>query len=254
MKEDPDLPALLRKCIALGGQSGSAALREWAVRELKGYQGEKGDVLPPYRIVTAALLVDGMTMTHRIERQQISPAILPPEARGRIKEEFEFWGPIAELSDMVKRATAKGETAIRLGMPGGSALAALMTAHMQQSGQGRMVERIYHEVAVTSIIGVLDAVQTNLVELIAEIRAGLPAPGAVPDKETADRALGVVIYGNRNRVQVRSAVATGSSAAMLPASEPRKESWLRRWMWWAVGLATIAGSAIALLAWHPWEH
>jgi hypothetical protein len=46
-----DLPALLRKCIALGGRSGSSELRAWARQELNGY-GED-DAVPKYRVLTA---------------------------------------------------------------------------------------------------------------------------------------------------------------------------------------------------------
>lgn len=48
---------LLRKVIALGGQSGSEELRDWATRELRGYG--PGDELPEYRKVAAPLHVDG---------------------------------------------------------------------------------------------------------------------------------------------------------------------------------------------------
>lgn len=55
-----ELATLLRKCIALGGATGSERLREWAARELKGYEEE--DELPPYRSAPPPpLLLDGAT-------------------------------------------------------------------------------------------------------------------------------------------------------------------------------------------------
>lgn len=250
-----DLPTLLRKCVALGGQSGSAALRDWATRELKGYREDQGDSLPPYRTVPATLVLDGMTMTHRIQGQQISPVQLPEEARDRVVEEVQFWGPVAELSDMVTRATAEGEGAVGIGIIGGSALAGLMNHYARQRGEQDHVERVYHKVALTSIVGVLDTVQTNVVELVAEIRAGLPEPESVPSKELADHAVSVVIHGDRNRVELHNTAATtGGGSPNVISAEPEKESKPRSVMFWLIGFATIVAAIVAVLALHPWSH
>jgi hypothetical protein len=48
----------LRKCIVLGGQAGSASLRDWAAREAKGYDGS--DELPTWRVVYAQITVDAV--------------------------------------------------------------------------------------------------------------------------------------------------------------------------------------------------
>ena len=48
----------LRKCIALGGRAGNEELREWASRELQGY--EQPDDVPDYRIVAAPIVIDGV--------------------------------------------------------------------------------------------------------------------------------------------------------------------------------------------------
>lgn len=37
LDENVSVATALRKCVALGGRSGSAALRDWATRELEGY-------------------------------------------------------------------------------------------------------------------------------------------------------------------------------------------------------------------------
>jgi hypothetical protein len=83
--------------------------------------------------VPATLVLDGMTMTHRIQGQQISPVQLPEEARDHVEEEVQFWGPVAELSDMVKRATAESDGAVGIGIAGGSALAGMMN-HYARGG------------------------------------------------------------------------------------------------------------------------
>jgi AbiTii/Helix-turn-helix domain of resolvase len=45
-----------RHCLALGGRAGSAALRDWASKELQGYGPDDG--LPAYRVVPVMLKVD----------------------------------------------------------------------------------------------------------------------------------------------------------------------------------------------------
>ena len=252
-QSDPDIPSLLRKCVALGGQSGSTRLREWATRELKGYRGDAGDALPEYRKVPAAIVIDGATMNGLVTGQQISPVVLPPEAQGKVEEEVQFWGPIVELSDMVKRATADHETVVGIGIAGGSALAGLMNYYAQQRGSSHQITRVYRQVAVTSIVGILDAVQTNLVELVAEIRAGLPGPDAEPDRNLADRAVNVVIYGDRNRIELKStAVSSGDGVAVAAEVAAQPESRARRIMWWVVGIAGVVAAVVGVFTWHPW--
>ena len=41
LDDTADITGALRKCVALGGQSGSEELRTWATRELKGYKHER---------------------------------------------------------------------------------------------------------------------------------------------------------------------------------------------------------------------
>jgi hypothetical protein len=250
MQEKPDLPALLRKCIALGGISGSVALRDWATRELKGY-GD-GDTLPGYRTIPAVLALDGATMTHRVTGQPISPASLPDIARKVVKEEVPLPGPIAELTDAIKEARGRGDDHVNFGIPAGSALTALTNHELRVKGvHYQTIERIYWRCAVTSLVGVVDTVHTNLVELVAEMRAGVGRGHAVPGKELADRAVRIVIHGDRNRVEVAQAVAaTGGTAEVNVASDG--ESRARKVMYWAGGLATVAAAVIALLVWHPW--
>lgn len=250
VRANADLPTLLRKCISLGGISGSVALREWATRELKGY-GEDDD-LPPYRTIPAIVVLDGSTMTHRVTGQQISPASLPDIAHDFVKEEVRLYGPIAELTDAIGDARNQGESHVNFGIPAGSALTALTNQQLRVKGvQYQTIERIYWRAGVTSLVGAVDTVQTNLVELVAELRAGVGAGHAVPDKDLTDRAVNIVIYGDRNRVEVAHAVADagGTAEINIPSDS---ESKAKSIMYWAAGVATVGAAVIALLVWHPW--
>jgi hypothetical protein len=250
VQANAELPALLRKCIALGGISGSVALREWATRELKGY-GES-DTLPPYRTIPAILVVDGFTTTHHITGQQISSGSLPDIARDFIKEEVALHGPIAELTDAIKAARNRGDDHTNFAIPGGSALTVLTNHDLRVKGvQFHTIERIYLKAAVTSLVGVVDTVQTNLVELVAELRAGVGTGHSIPDKDLTDRAVNIVIHGDKNRVDVAHAVADPNGMAEIHAS-PERGSRSKTIMFWTASSATVAAAAIALLVWHPW--
>jgi hypothetical protein len=61
---------------------------------------------------------------------------------------------------------------VKLGPPG---TAELVTIVNQGLRPGQVIERLYWSVSTASIRGILDVVRTNLVELIAEMRAGTPA-------------------------------------------------------------------------------
>ena len=74
------LADVLRKCVALGGRAGSEQLRDWARRELDGYRDGKQE-LPAYRIVPAAIAIDGQNMAFQVTGQQLSSYDLPEFAR-----------------------------------------------------------------------------------------------------------------------------------------------------------------------------
>jgi hypothetical protein len=61
----------------------------------------------------------------------------------------------------------------------------------------------------------------------------------------------IVIYGDKNRVQVAHAVADTGGTAEVNAV-PEGESKARTIMYWVAGVATVAGAVIALLVWRPW--
>jgi hypothetical protein len=201
VKADCDVASVLRMSIALGGQSGSEDLRAWASRELKGYQAS--DPLPDYRIIGAAIAIDGFTATHRVTGEQIAVLSLPQPARDVMQEIVELRSPIAELIDVVAEARRSGEGDVKFSIPGGTELAVLMNADLRSRGSmTQRVERVYKRSSATALVGVIDSVLTNLVELVAEIRAGLTSGTEVPGKALTDRAFNIVINGQGNRIEV----------------------------------------------------
>lgn len=234
----------LRKCVALGGRAGSAELRDWATRELRGY--EDGTDLPDYRTVVAPIVIDGMTGNQQFTRMQISTHDLPEPARGKIDETLELRSGIGQLEELVTHARASGQP-IRIGLHGGSTLAKLMTHE-----RGYFVERVYWNVSPTAVVGVIDQVRTRLVELSAEIMAEAGRTGD-PSPQAVQNAVNVVVHGSRARVNLNAAQSSGGggSASIAPALAGDRPWWRRAKTIWglAIGLVTIAGAVLAWLQW-----
>lgn len=136
----------LRKCVVLGGQSNSENLRDWAVRELQGYQGE--DDLPGYRVVAAPLRIDGKAGNYQFERQQFPPSALPDFAQEHIKEEVELRHGAGVIEALL------GQAEIKLSPVMGADLVRLMNA--DNGDPYRQIESLYWDISHATIRGVLD--------------------------------------------------------------------------------------------------
>jgi hypothetical protein len=168
----------LRRCVVLGGRSGSEALRDWATRELEGYLDQ--DEVPKYRAILAPLMVDGRTSTETFEHRQIAASSLPDVAHGRVTEELTLRQGAGELEGYLELSD------IRLQPPLASELVRLMN-HESGNPNLRLIS-LYWSVSPVAINGVLDQIRTTLTKLIAELRATMPQGQDVPTGEQADRA------------------------------------------------------------------
>lgn len=195
-----DLGDLLRRCLVLGSQSGSGNLRAWATQELKGY--ESPDDVPPYRVLHAALFVDGMNPRIHYTGQRISQSLIPDFAQEVVTEEVRITDGVGTVAAIVRGSD--GES-IRLGVPGAPDLVGYMNRTVIQWPES--ISDLYYKVQPSYFEGILDAVRTALVELTAELRAGLPAGADEPNQELVDRAVGVAVHGNNNRIQVTAAAS-----------------------------------------------
>lgn len=239
-----DLARVLRKCITLGGWTGSERLRDWASLELKGY-GPDDDV-PEYRKAVAPLVIDGVTMTGIIKGQLLPITMVPEDIRDQVTDDIYFTQPIAEVADLLSTARHSGKS-IMMAPSGSQLLVALINHHMASSHQ--TVERVYHQVNASLLSRVLDVVRTNLVELVAEMRTGAGG-GGLPSREIAEQAVDVVIYGKRNRVTINQVGSNGTGVAAgrtATLSDGEPESPARRVMWWIVGIAGIVAAVAAVL-------
>ena len=235
-----DLASLLRRCITLGGVTGSESLREWATRELMGYGND--DELPDYRRAAAPLVLDAHVPGGRITGQQVPYNLVPDFAREDLGDDIGFHQPIAELTAMAAGARRRGETTVKLGIPLGSGVVAVMNDELRRGGQPQVIERIYWDVSLVPIMRVLDAIRTKLVALIAEMRAGTPPGTVMPTREVAERAVGVVIHGTGHRIVIQQ----DSPGATATVAE-RGESRARRIAYWVVAVATVVAAVAAVV-------
>jgi hypothetical protein len=237
------LASALRKCVTLGGKSRSEELRDWAMRELKGYP--RIDELPEYRIIAAPLRLDGFSGNYKITGEELPPMALPDFAREHISNELPLTQGVGELENLAKQPE------IRLAPPGASDLALYMNTQGNTGPYGH-INSIYWQVSPSAINGVLDQIRTSLTQLVAELRATMPADEAIPSADEANQAVNVVVSGKRSKVQVTTAQTSGEGAradarAEESADEPGFWTLWRKIGAFAVGVATIAGTAFAAI-------
>jgi AbiTii len=246
LDEAVPLAVVLRKCIILGGRSGSERLRDWATLELKGYHGDED--LPDYRVIAAPLMVDGFSGNLHVTHQQIAPSSLPEFAREHITERVELRDGVGGIEALA------AQEPIKLMPAGASDLTRLMSA---EAGPYRHVESLYWSVSPSAIKSTLDQIRTSLAQLVAELRATTPSGEEVPSAEAADQAVNVILGGKRNRLTINAAQAggDGSTAGASPDGRGEEEA-SGFWTTWrkvgafVVGLATVAGAAAAVVGLH----
>ncbi len=158
--------------------------------------------------------INGFNWAMQITGQQISPRSLPEFAQKQVGEEVLLRHSVAEIEAMLQGAEAEGGS-IKLSMTMSQDLVAVMN---QENGQPlARITALYWSLSAPAIVGVLDHVRTTLVELVAEMRAGMPKAAEVPSREVVDQAVHVVVYGEGARVNVTSASATGSGSHEVKA-------------------------------------
>jgi len=247
--------SLLQKCILLGGQVGSARLRDWARQELRGY--DRVDQVPEYRRISAPLCIDGATLSRLITGQQISAMSLLEFAREHISEELALTHGLGEL-EQISRGP---EDMIRLSPPLAQDLIVLWNHKRQSTDQ---ITRLYWQVNRSAIAGVVISVRTALAELVGELLAATPDDEQPPSKQAVDAAVHFVVTGDRNTITVvdRQTTTKGNTAIAVTGSsgEPQvtKEGWWTRWRnrGLIIGLSTVVAAVVAVLqlvGWVPWK-
>lgn len=241
----------LRKCIMLGGRAGSTELRQWATRELKGY--EPGDSVPEFRTVAAPILVDALNGNTIITGQRISPRELPDFVHDQIDEAFTFRNGIGEIEAMIEQAMG-AERGLKLSLPMAADLGHVMD---QASGNPfQHINALYWSISPVALRGIVDRVKTTLAELVAEMRAGMAPDETVPSAQLTDQAVNIAVNGNRSRVSVNTAQSTNGGISTTSSLDDTGGSafWTRskRIAAFVAGTASIVGLGVGLAQVNGW--
>ncbi len=239
----------LRKCVVLGGKAGSIELREWATRELRGYDSK--DDAPDYRTVGAAILADGVTGNAIVKRQQIAASSIPNVTQEEISNQYTFLEGIGALEAAAASADRSDNGFVYLSLPMASEIGSLMD---EESGNRfQRITALYWSISGVAIHGVIDQVRTTLAELVAEMRAGTPSSSALPTAGAVDQAVNVAVYGEGARVTVQSAQSSEGSSANLRVDDDRDDSpsWTksRRIVAFLASLVSIGYIVAEVLGW-----
>ena len=164
---DGDIERALRLCIKLGSHGDSGELREWALRELRGY--EANDNLPSYRRIMGSLRYDAISPGWRISGQELSPLAIPEGIRDDIDPDI----PISHGINVVMRQSERDASTMTTPELG---LAREIMNAQQQSPQ---VMSIYWSVDGSEFAQICSRVRTELVELVAKCRASIAIDGTL---------------------------------------------------------------------------
>jgi hypothetical protein len=197
------LADLLRKCILLGSQSGSAELRAWATKELKGY--ETLEELPDYRMAAAPIEMDAVTANTWIKGQTVAPSQLPEFARGKITNEVPLFTGVGELVSLYESARSSGKSP-QLSVPNWEYIGQAIDAASGNPFQH--IQSIYWSLSPSVIAGVLDDIRTALTEIIAELNVVVPHDQALPTAEQATHAVHVAVSGGSPQFTIAAPVTS----------------------------------------------
>ncbi|SCL43330.1 AbiTii domain-containing protein [Micromonospora aurantiaca (nom. illeg.)] len=177
LDESEPLAGLLRKCLLLGAETGSEALREWARKELNGYGDE--DEVPQYRKVPAAISVDSINGRFWTKGQVVDRLQLPREAREYVPDEISFKQPIEELERLA------GQKQFSFASPG---LAYAQAVWNGKLGPFQNIVGLSYVMSGSALAGVLGQIRTKLVDLVADLTADTPL-SELPKKDQVDAAV-----------------------------------------------------------------
>jgi hypothetical protein len=258
LDERASVASALLKCLILGGQSGSAELREWATRELKGYAPT--DELPDYRKVGAPVLINGVRGNMQIRGQRYPALLLPDVVRKALDNDPETVPLRAGIGELENLARRQGEESVKLSLPGGGDIALMLNYEAQEPFQ--QIMDVYWAVSPSALRALVDQVRVTLVALVAEMVAALPDDQQIPSQAVADQAVNVAVHGRKPIVtlNVAQAAPDGTASVTVPAaSAPDQDTARSAWTGWrrvgaiVGGLLTLAGTIAGLGQWLDWD-
>ncbi|MGP9651506.1 AbiTii domain-containing protein [Glutamicibacter sp. AOP38-B1-38] len=178
LDESESLAGLLRKCLALGVETKSNALRDWARNELHGYGND--DDLPEYRkLRSPPIKMDSMSGNYSTTGQIITRLQVPPKPREFIAEKFIIQQPVEELEELAK------EKSLSFSSEGLSYAQSLWNSNLNPFQQ---IINMSYTMNGSAITGILSKIRTQLMELIMDLTSDTPLTD-LPRKDRVDQAV-----------------------------------------------------------------
>jgi hypothetical protein len=209
---DDSMPmsSLLQKCIMLGGQAGSEKMRDWARQELNGYGTTS---IPDYRRIPTGLVAKITNLAgYKPITQRIDPSMFRPiidflrEEEGVDLEVAVLDFGVGELEALANR----GQNEHRLMPPWAGAI--VETLNKYNMPPNSQVEVVYWPLSDASLRGLLVRIRTALAEMVAELITVTPPSQEVPTKAAVDRAVNLVINGERATIVVNQQTVSSASS------------------------------------------
>lgn len=205
LDESEPLAGLLRKCLMLGAETGSTALRDWARKELSGYRDD--DDVPGYRKLPAAIRVDSTSGNTWTKGQIIDRLHMPQACQEYVPEVIPFPQPIEELGQLASRDS------LSFTNPG---LAHAQVLWDRELGPFQSIVNLSYTLPGSAVAGILGQIRTQLVDLIADLTADTPL-AELPSKAHVDAAVRdrITAPGNTYNTTIHEAsgaVAIGAGA------------------------------------------
>ena len=178
LDESEPLAGLLRKCLLLGAETGSVALRNWARKELNGYREE--DEVPEYRRLSGVpISVNSISGNTWATGQTISRFQLPQEAWEYVPETMSFKQPVEELEQLA------AQKSLSFSSPG---LSMAQTIWNGQLGPFQSINGLSYTMTGSVVAGMVGQIRTQLVDIIADLTADTPM-SELPSKGQVDAAV-----------------------------------------------------------------
>ncbi|WP_071805677.1 AbiTii domain-containing protein [Couchioplanes caeruleus] len=201
--ESQPLAGLLRKCLLLGAETGSDALRDWARKELTGYGDE--DEVPKYREVPCpAMSMNSMSGSTWTANQSISRLQMPRETWEYLPDTLPFTEPIEQLQQLSEQKSLNFTS---------EGLAAAQAVWNKKLGPFQQIMSLSFVVSGSVIAGILGQVRTHLVDIVADLTSENPL-SELPEKGKVDAAVSNHV-GDIYNTTIRTAagpVAIGAKA------------------------------------------
>lgn len=202
LDESEPLAGLLRKCLLLGAETGSSALRDWARLELNGYP-DKASV-PDYRkIASVPMVMDSLSGNFWTKNQTVTRFQFPEGPQKYVDEELHLTQPVEELERLAQGNSLMLTTA---------GLSVAQSMWNREIAPYQSIVNLSFSLSGSVIAGILGQIRTKLVDLIADLTTTTPLT-ELPRREDVDAAMQQRI-GHVGDVYTTTVVKPGGTVAI----------------------------------------